>query len=782
MKNRKFIAIIAVLLAVVMVACCACSKGKRNGDDSDNTSKPSIRLRSDASQQLKEGDRYIIMYSTANTESSVTFTSSDENVVSVDRFATVTAVGAGQATVTLALTDDATVSAQVTFTVTRNNFMVENGYYNGSIDFGEQDKGGDVTVRSGQVQLLANAQGESWYFKTHIDYKGFTNNDPGGFWGVGSFLVNSANPIGHTMFWYMLRRTTESHIVSPYYGGWRYATTVTANHEEAINDETYNVTNGVDFTIIRVGIRHYVIAEFVSAESRDGFKFAYDIPLFEGLSTFPGVFSQNQQLTVSDYEMSVDTDFINQKLESFQLAESVTIDGLSSVLTHGTYNLVSTVMPEITINKSVVYSLKTAVAGVSITADGVLTVADSVAENTSFTVVSTAVSDTAVKGERTYTVIAKPESTSQLFDTGMTIKASTALVSYSATGATVSVNDGDAYIPLKANGDVWQFTATLQNRKTGTQTNGTKLGIMAATAGFTQNISLGIDCNYSRKNDITLSIGGQAISMPQSAVGTLTNAATNTLSLVKDGGTYYVFINGKLVGSYSGFDFAAIPVLYAQGTGVYFTNVSVETTASVVRQFIAAQKLYVGSYVEMNGNEYVIAGIDQGGTGASTDTYDWPPDNNYNNGIKSVKSFTGSYSIEFTINNVAPLALGNGSYDAKILVYLKSERTTSSLQFTIKKDIGTNNVVTKFVSNLDDATWTEYDLPSGIDLLSGKNAIKVVKTADCVELYINGAQVYKDELFMQNTGYWNNETVSTPGIGTFLCGMTVSDVAFTAVG
>lgn len=771
--RKKLIGIVAVILSLVLFAFCGCADKSPNGGDTTTTAM--IRLRSDAEQELKVGDKRTLVYSTANTDSEVMFTSSDENVVTVDKFASVTAVGAGVATVTLALVDEPTVNATVKFTVTRNNFMRDNGYFNGNIDFGRQDLGEPVQIKSEQAQLLANAAGQHWYFKTHIDHGGYTNSDPGGFWGVGSFLVNSANPIGDTMFWFMLRRKDQAQLVESFYGGWRYATTIPADSSTQISSEIYDITDGVDFTIMRSGTMHYCIAEFGSGDSYRTFKYQYDVPLFENLNTYPGVFAQNQILTVKNYSMSNDEAFVAEKLATYQLAESLSINGPTSTLVPGSYSMTATVEPEFTIDKSVTYALKAAVDGVSIDSLGALTIADG-AVGATFTVVATAVSDPTVSTERTYTVVEKPTSESTLFDTGVAVYAGAAPV-YGAAGATTS---DTAYIPLTAHGDKWRIDVTVENLSVGADAAGTEVGIMSATGGFTDFVKLGVVGVNAKRGDVTLERqNGGAVTLANAAAGSVTAGVTNTIGLIKDGADYYVTIGGKLTKKVAGLlGGDTVPALYSIGGGAAFTNVTVTTDGAVIDEYLAGCPFYIGSYVSVTGNAYTVDAVDFGEKGAGGDTLDWPPDNDYANGVKSTKAFTQNFTVEFTMSEVKPLRLSNGSYDAKILVYLKSERTTSSLQFVIKKTASGKAKCT-FVANLDDATWTEYALPDGVDILGDATHVKVVRTDSCVELYLNGERAYSDEAFMQNTGYWSSSTVATPGIGTFLCGVTITDPTFT---
>lgn len=784
--KKRFVSVFAVILAALSFVFCGCSQKQPQGNGPENPPEEKtavIRLRSDDTQSLKVGEKLSIVYSVYNSKSEVEFKSSDDGVVTVDRFATVTAEGAGTAVVTLSLKDDPTVTAKVTFNVTRNNFMTLTGYYNGNIDFGTQETGGDVSVKSGQVQLLANAPGQYWFFKTHIDHMGVAANDSGGFWGVGSFLVNAANPIGNIMYWYMLRRTAEGQrMVQAYYGGWRYATTVPADSSTLINDVVYNAENGVDFTIIRYGTMHYVIAEFGEGEQKQSYKHSFDVPLFADTDTYPGVLSQNQMLTVSDYSMSNDRARVEELLQSFQLAESIGINGLTAELTAGEYMLTSTVLPVYTINKGVTYALKSDTDGVKVEANGALTVAES-AVGKSFTVLATAVSDTSVTAERTYTVVQKSESESTLFDTGAIIKNDAVLVSPSGNAVSVSNDPYDTYIPLNARSEKWMLTATVENRTTGAAVAGTEIGVMSATGGFMDYVKLGIEYSYAAKSDISFDAqSGDRTLFESAAAGGLVRGTKNTLGLIRDGDDYYVVINGKFTKKITvrlGVD--SMPVLYSLGTGARFTDVSLLTDGAQIDAYVKAQPYYVGGYVTSEtAGEYRLEAVDLGQAGTGGDTLDWPPDNDYCNGIKSATAFDGNFQIEFTMSNITPLSLA-GIWDAKILVYLKSERVTSSLQFVIKKEAGSDVPSIGFTPNLDDATWKEYALPDSVDIMNGETKVKVVRKADCVELYLNDVRVFADEQFMQNTGFWTDATVSTPGIGSFMCGVTITDPAFTAI-
>lgn len=766
MKAKRLVSIALAAAALCSFALAGCSS-KGEGDVVPAT-EPSVRLRSNAEQALKVGESMNIVYSTANTDEGVTFTSSDEDVVTVSAYGEVMAVGVGEATVTLALVEDPSKTAVVSYTVTKNFFMDESGYRNGQVDLTEQDSG-IARITGGQAQILVNDAGRTWYFSCHITHDGVVAGDSAGGWGVGSFLVNAAYAIGDVMYWYALRRVDDTHC-RLYYGGWRYDASVSASHEEPVTDTVIDISNGVDFTIYRSGITHYMILEYLEDGETKTIKHSYDVPLFETYDTFPGVFAQNQALTVTDYVSSGDPDEVAELLSGFQLAESVEINTLDSRLVRGqSYELTSTVLPDYTIDKGVTYTLDTAVSGVTLEGN-VLTVSEDCTAS-EITVIATAVSDPGVTDRKTYSVISKPSSTSTRFDTGMVVGEG---VTFGMDGASATAS-GEAYIPLTEIAQTWYLEATVN-----TDAAGTEAGLMSASAGYTYRSAFGVSYANARVcAAIYRELGGTQTSVTAAANGLLASGGgVNTLGLLKQGDTYTLFINGKMIERYTAYEGMTIPVLYTTGAA-QFTDVAVTTDESEIAALLAENPFFTGAYVTRSGetgNIYELAGMNFTGTNMN-----WPPDNDYQNGLKYAQSLTGDFEISFTMSGITPLVQGDGSIDAKVLIYLRSESTTCSLQFVIKEYDG--EVGVKFVANLNDNSWTEYDIPAieGVDLLNGITQVRIVRTQAGVELYLNGTAVFADEAFMRNSSYWNASTVSTPGIGSFLCAVTITDPVISSV-
>ena len=211
---------------------------------------------------------------------------------------------------------------------------------------------------------------------------------------------------------------------------------------------------------------------------------------------------------------------------------------------------------------------------------------------------------------------------------------------------------------------------------------------------------------------------------------------------------------------------------YSDGAAAEFTEIKMYTLDEINTK-TDSYSFATGAFVTRTEGKYILASKDFG----SATNINWPPVNDYENGLKSTKTFTGDFEIEFTVSDIKPM-LKNGEYDSKLLVYVRSESTTASIQFVIK---GTPaNPTVAFCPNLNDATWNEYPA-TNVNLLDGSHTIKVIKRADYVELHIDGQRVFEGNPGLSCSGYWANGTVFTPGISTFLCGATVSDVHFAEV-
>lgn len=734
---------LSILLALVM-GCSVATMAACTGDNGGEA-VGLIRLRSDEEQKMNVGDTYKLVfdarYDGQNVKDEVLFESSDDTVVKVDEYGNMEAVGAGDAVVTLALKQDKTVTAKVYCSVSKTFFMVKPGYSNGDVDPTTADLEGWVHVKAGsQTQLLVNEYSENWYFKTKIEHTGDTGADSSGRWGVGSFLVDKTHAIGDYMAWFGFQPTNHSEKkYTPYVGGWRIQSGG-QDKEIPITAQPLENADFAEFEIIRFGTEHYCTVTVGNQVA----KYVYSCPSLAGLATYPGVYSQRQRLYVSEFEATSDLDKVMEKLNNFQTAESVVIEGITDELEQGeTYNLVATVLPDTTFDKGVKFAIKEEVESVSITENGTLTIgAEATGE---VTVVATATSSE-VQTEKTYTIKAKAVSENDLFDTTNVVGASDKYT-LASNGVTYASGSEKVYLPMNAKSDKWAVSFE-------TSLSAGQFGILGATNGLCDYVSAVI-------NGDTISYGAMTAVKDEMPVVT---SASNSVTVIRDGNFYYTVVNGRLVDRfYCATNGDTIPVLYTDGAVGTINNVALVTDETEVDELIAQYPYTVGAHVTTNGDgSYTIANRDYG----SESDANWPPVNNYVNGLKFAQTIKGDFTIEFTATGINP------SSDGKILVYLRSESKTASLQFCFKTGI-------TFCPNLNDATWTEYSDDCLNVFQGGTVTIKVVKTATNVELYLDGVRVFEGNSGLNNSGFWTDDTEFTPGIGTYCCGVTVKNVSLT---
>ncbi len=756
---KKLLSIVMALLAVFALAMTGCK--------TEEESKPIIRLRSQAQQYLKVGDSMEIVYSLHNnTSDSVTFVSENTDVVEVDKFGNVDAVGVGETDVKLTLDEDTSVSVSVHYTVTKNFFMTDDKHVNGIVNLKGQDTSSDVYITSGQAQVLVNAAGEEWYFKTHLDHTGYSNGDLAGAWGVGSFLVDNAHNLGNVMFWYELRRKDDDNHAQLYFGGYRYETTIEdagGHYQEAVSTEKIDVSEGVDLTLYRQGTMHYFMLEYPDNGETKTIKHCYDVPLFDGLETFPGVYGQEQKLTISNYSSTNVKSEVQAKLLNFQKAEDIKINVVDNRLVAGkTYQLTSSIQPAYTTDKNITYTLKNAQNGVALTPDGKITIADGVAD-VDITVVATATNAQTVSDERNYRIIARPVSESEILDTGMVV----GTVDLTQNGY---VSSSESYMPLICDSENWYAEAVIKGN-----IFDARAALMAVTDGYGDYFTYGLNYVADKRNG-SIDYGdfnGKTKTIASSSNGGL-GTKTNTLGLLKNGNDLLMFINGKQIKRHTTTVQGKLyPVIYTARSGIEVSDVRLVTDSEEVSAIVAENPFSVGRLVTVNNGSYKLGADTLSGGG----DYNWPPVNDYENGLKFNSTFKGGCTIQFTMSDVKVKQMDE--IDSKILVYLKSEATTCSIQFVIKDRDGDGTPECKLCVNLNDASWSEHDIPAELEesILKGTTQVKIVKTMTEVEVWINGTRLFEGRNFMDNFNYWNESTLATPGIGSFNCGLTLTDVS-----
>ena len=365
---------ISLLVPALCLSLALCSCGEESSSvPSESTSSESSLTENPITivtrdNELAIGQTIALAYR-VDGNLDVVFSSSDPEVATVDDYGQVSGVSEGTVTITVALADNPSVSASIELSVYKPFFLTETGYINGTVDTRDA-RDGVVTIGGGPTQLLGNELGQDWYFSCHIVHNGYENNDPLGRFGLGSFWVDTLHPIGNNMFWYGLRPSGDgsSGVFTPYYGGWRYQTGIT-NHEDLVSTFEVKPGEGVDLTIMRHGQYHYFHME------QGDVKFGYAVEFFDNQDTFPGIYSQNQLLTITEFESSSDPEVVKNKLNEFQSAEEIAINGFDTRLQNGrTYQMSSTISPELTPIKDVTYNLVTPLEGVSLTPEGSLTI------------------------------------------------------------------------------------------------------------------------------------------------------------------------------------------------------------------------------------------------------------------------------------------------------------------------------------------------------------------------------------------------------------------------
>lgn len=754
-KIVSFLLAFACLFSVFAVAAC----GEKPDEPTEPTDQMVLNLRTPDTYDMLMGETYKIVYAVKGSDKGVTFSSSDPEVIKIDDFGNVEALKPGQATVTVALKEDASVKKTVVFSVTKSFFYDKTGYKNGMFDLSTQDDG-YIEITGDQTQVLVSEYSETWYFKCDIEHSGqYTNSDSSGRFGVGSFNVTDDTPIGQVMAWFgFIPKMHRKHTYIPYVGGWRVKSGDMDPDVTLNNGAAMDLTDGATLELIRYGTMHY----YKVTAGGETVKYAYDCPAFEGVPTYPGVFSQNQIITVYNYEASSDAEEVLEKLNNFQIAEQVVINGITDELIAGeTYDLSATVLPQTTFNKNVTWSVEKSMQGVSLTPEGKLTVSAGITGEV--TVVATSASDPSVTARKTYTVIAKPASESQTIETGLILAEEGNITNIGENEFTVT--EGENYIPLNAYAQSWAVSFTVK----GSATAG-KLGVASVTNGYMQIAQFNLLRTTSQVRYMEYGVADALNTFAYAADGSST--ASETLTLVKKEADYYVFVGGRLVKKLTvGTEGDTRPVIYTKGLAATFTNVSVSTDATEIGALLAEHPFAVGAYVAENGGgSYTLAAKDFGSSG----NINWPPVNDYANGLKSTTTFTTDFTVSFTLSDIQPI-VQNGKYDSKILVYLRSESKTASLQFVIKGTPSAPEVY--FCPNLDDATWTEYPMPEGVDLLNGSTRFAIVRQGNWAAVYINGERAFAQTAGMSNDK-WEYATKFTPGIGTFLASAKVANVSF----
>lgn len=207
----------------------------------------------------------------------------------------ITAVNVGEATLVATLDADPDVVARIKIIVKEAFFSRD--VNRGNFDFANEENG-SVEVLSGQATLVASKASTKFVFKTYIDIKSVVANNES--IGIGSFLDQGDNAL-----WFGLHGadvTGEYYVyIRNFYKGWAPA-----------YDEVYTVGNyqhltfdgKIEFIIVRDGCDYWY--------SIGGFSGTYSDGSLTDVETWPGIYSQEKMLTVSDYSVSYDQKDIDE--------------------------------------------------------------------------------------------------------------------------------------------------------------------------------------------------------------------------------------------------------------------------------------------------------------------------------------------------------------------------------------------------------------------------------------------------------------------------------------
>lgn len=721
-----------------------------------------IDLKSAKEQTLKVGEEMTLVYLLKDNTKDVSFSSSDKSVVTVDDYGNVSAKGEGEATVTISVIGDESDKVEVHFTVKKSFFIYQKGLYNGTVDYSREDEG-IVKAKEGQVQMLVNECSETWYFKAHIERKGSANGDTGGRWGIGSFWVDNDHPIGNNMFWCGFRRPNGANDmdVTPYYGGWRYEKNMQSKEIDINPQITFDATGGVDVTILRKGKMHY-FAWDTGTEEYGIVKTAVALPYFEGHNTYPGVYSQNQILDVTNFEASSDPTVVSEKLDEFQKAESVKINVIDNRLINGkAYQLSSTVLPASTPNKDVTYTLdtKNSVSGVSLTEDGLLTVEDNVTG--AIYVDAVAKNNPNAKNSARFNIINAPAATEGYINGEMVVKANTKTT---FTTNSLNVSSGANYFPLNAKDENWAVSLKVKNTSSALKKG--NIGVMSAIDGYMDYFQNAFAYSDTiDRNMVGLRLNDDSYNLAYARNGVDVLNVENELSVIKFGAKQYVAVNGKLLGVYDALEEATTPVIFTDNVKGEVTVDSVVTGEAATKAKLDSYDFFVGGNVEKNGTTYSLAQKDFAGNDMN-----WPPVNGFANGLKNKENISGDFDVSFMMSNLAPMG---DSFDSKVLIYLNTLDTSNSIQLVIKGNAG--HPTYALCPNYDDATWDEFDL-SGYNINFAQPVfVKVEKREAGCKVFFNGTEVLAGSTALKNDNYdWSATSPMLPGIGTFKCGATIA--------
>lgn len=208
----------------------------------------------------------------------------------------VTAKKVGTATLVAKLDIDGTVTASKTYEV-KDVFFNRDVAKRGEIDFSQEDDG-IVVIESGQGTLTAKTADTQWVFRATIDILSSLRNDTS--IGVGSFFDE-----GNHALWFGLRGTGTDGVydvyIKDFYEAWDHAA---FDSTHIGNYDGYNHGTTIDVVIVRDGDDYWYSLNGLNGTYHDNSGNNTDE------ITFPGIYSQEQRLKVTNFEVAYTDDAV----------------------------------------------------------------------------------------------------------------------------------------------------------------------------------------------------------------------------------------------------------------------------------------------------------------------------------------------------------------------------------------------------------------------------------------------------------------------------------------
>ncbi len=281
----------------------------------------------------------------------------------------VTASNLGTATLVATLESDPEVRATATYTV-KDTFFNRTLNTRGNIDFSKEDAGADsaISVLAGQATVTVKNPGTQFVFRTTIDI--LSSMSTYSSIGVGSFMDE-----GNHALWFGLMGTGTDGVYDVYIRDFYKAWDKPAYENHNIgNYAAYKHGTKVEFVIVRDGDDYWYSIGGLTGTYHDA------SGNYTEEATYPGVFSQEKMLTLTNYSVSYeDADVAAAKAEcETEVAKLLITNANVTLLEKGAaykYNAVA--YSSTSGDKTITWSVDTAemtsgAEGVTIDADGTL--------------------------------------------------------------------------------------------------------------------------------------------------------------------------------------------------------------------------------------------------------------------------------------------------------------------------------------------------------------------------------------------------------------------------